>query len=103
MAKKQPRAPAEKPGVAAPVIVDSEGNEVRPERLADGSTAWPGYLRYVRPGEFLLGVPARDITFEEWLALREDLQARAQALNLFEFQAGPMPAPAASESPAQEV
>lgn len=41
-------------------------------------------VRYTGAGDYLPGVPARDLTAEEWAALGADTQALALALGLYE-------------------
>lgn len=39
--------------------------------------------RYAGGGDFVLGVPARDLTVEEWAALGADQQALVVSLGLY--------------------
>lgn len=43
------------------------------------------YANYRRPGEFVQGVPARDMTREEWEALPEELRVIALELGIYEL------------------
>jgi len=45
---------------------------------------------YIGQGYFLGGVPARDLTAEEWSKLDKDIQKRAIALGLYEVVAKEM-------------
>ena len=96
MAKKPTtRAPAVPGAPPVPVIVADDGSEILPDVQPDGTRSWPGYLRYTGAGQFVIGVPARDLSIEDWLELPPVLQAKAQGLALYTYQAGPLPAPVA--------
>jgi hypothetical protein len=41
-------------------------------------------VRYVGDGAFIQGVPARDLTAEEWAAVPSELQTMAVAARIFE-------------------
>jgi hypothetical protein len=59
---------------------------------------------YVGEGEYLNGVPARDLSTEDWDALTPDLQVEVVASGLYEFEGGdPEPAAAADEPSAEPV
>ena len=40
--------------------------------------------RYIGNGAYLVGVPARDLTVDEWAALDDETRATALALKLYE-------------------
>lgn len=46
------------------------------------------FAKYVGDGDFLNGVPARDMEQGEWFALDEELREQAQALGIFKTRAG---------------
>lgn len=48
-------------------------------------TAPAAHVRYIGGGDFLHGVPARDLTRAEWDAIDTDTQALALALGLYEL------------------
>lgn len=43
-------------------------------------------IKYVGKGSFLIGVPGRDMTADEWDALDEELRDQALALGLYEVR-----------------
>lgn len=43
-------------------------------------------IKYVGKGSFLIGVPGRDMTVEEWEALDEELRELAVSLGLYEVR-----------------
>lgn len=45
--------------------------------------AEPTGVRYIGAGDYLPGVPARDLTADEWAALGADTQALALSLGLY--------------------
>ena len=52
--------------------------------VSDGQTA----VRYVGDGSFLLGVPARDLTAEEWAALSAEQQAAVLYAGVYVVEQG---------------
>lgn len=48
-------------------------------------TAPVAYMRYVGGGDFLQGLPTRDLTRAEWDAINTDTQALVLALGLYEL------------------
>lgn len=57
--------------------------------LPDTPPAETAYMRYIGAGEFVQGVPARDLTRVEWDALDTDTQALVLALGLYELAGDP--------------
>ncbi len=48
-------------------------------------------VRYVGDGKFLHGVPARDMSMDEWNALDENLRVLALKLGLYQLPKGEKP------------
>jgi hypothetical protein len=60
-------------------------------------------VRYQGAGAYVSGVPARDLTDEEYAALSDELRERLTASGLYEIAPGGEPTMAPDETPTPEL
>lgn len=55
--------------------------------MAKTTDTAPSGVHYIGAGRWLNGIPARDMSADEWGAIDPELRAQALALGLYEVQA----------------
>lgn len=64
---------------------------VQPE---GGST----FIKYIGNGDYVMGIPARNLTVEEWESLTEETRQALMAQKLYELSSEPASEPSATPS-----